>query len=590
MRFPIFSTKRLKHALPLAALALAGCATLSSPQDKPLGADLRSGEVTPDNAPILQLHDGRPALLYVNNKNQVVFHPLDAGPQVISEESPPAAALSIPRMHIDDSGIYAFWRPKLQRPVDGVGGAGDKLVHTRVSRDGGKTFERTQRLNVSGGAFLSGAAGNGRGDVYAYWVDERDGGYDLYINVTRDGGRSWQESDTRLDPGRAGAGMSLDPTMAVDGEKAWIAWQEGLKGGSTLFVRATHDRGMGWGKPVAIGTEQRSSTTGLHLVKLPAARGGRLVLYWFHQYAVLGAYSKDDGKTWTRFTPLSGLTEPYDLKVVQDPTGKVILVVADKPQQQPENLYVAVSDDGVTFPKPTRLDTDPPHRSTSRLPSIAADAAGRILVAWEDMRAFRPEIYFNYSGDGGKTWLSRDLKADTAAARQAATPRLAADGQGGFRMAWIGYDDQARRQGRLYTTVIRPAERAGVARAERPPDVDRLPERVSRFWEARKRADWGDNLELTDPFFRLGVTREAFVANQLKIVYHAFKIADTRFAGNSALVTVRYTVEIPGLFLQSGQKITVPKREEEVVEEWIWIDGDWYRVFRDAMGTTFLPR
>ena len=123
-------------------------------------------------------------------------------------------------------------------------------------------------------------------------------------------------------------------------------------------------------------------------------------------------------------------------------------------------------------------------------------------------RAFRPEIYFNYSGDGGKTWLSQDLKADTAAARQAATPRLAADGQGGFRMAWIGYDDQARKQGKLYTTVIRPAERVGVAPAERPPDMERLRERVSRFWEARKRSDWGDNHELTDPFFRLGVTRE----------------------------------------------------------------------------------
>ncbi len=583
--------RRLSAWVFLAA-ALSGCASLSAPERRPLTPGPIRGEVTPINVPNLEMYRGQPVLLYVSDSNQLVLRSPDGIPKVIGEESPRGAALTMPRLLVDGGDLHAFWRPKLQRPVDGVGGAGDKLVYTRVSRDGGQTFERTTRLNVAGGAFLSGAAGNGRGDLYAYWVDERGGrAYDLYVNVSRDGGRTWQKTDTRLDPGRAGVDMSLDPTMAVEGGQAWIAWQERTPDGTIFYLRATRDRGVSWGEPVVMDRTHHSAT-GLHLVRLPAARGGRLVLYWFHQFGVSGVVSDDEGRTWKSFAPLSApdLFEFNELKVVQDPTGKVIMVVGDQPAQKRQDLHVAVSDDGVNFSRPVRLDSDSRHESNSRFADIATDGAGRILIVWHDLRAFRPRLYARYSGDGGVTWGPQETEVDTGGVIESMMPRVRADGSGGFHLTWIGYPDHRRAVGSIYASTVNPATGAGLARAPNVPDAERLRARVARFWEARKRADWYDNFDLLDPFFRVGVNRDQFVVNQLKTVYHDYEIRDVNLSGNSAKVTVRYSAEVPELMLKSGQHVSIARHDADSTEEWIWADGDWYRVAKDAMGQDFVPR
>lgn len=573
----------------LPTLLLAACAGLP-PSNAVINPDLPGdGPVPLINVPKIALFQGRPVWAHYNARNQIVFQALgDKAETIIGHDSPPGSALSYLQLHTDSRGVYVFWRPKLRRAVDGVGRPGDKVIYMSASHDG-KTFGPAVRLNQQGGAFEPIVAGNGRGDVYAVWVDERNGGgnYDIYFNASHDAGRTWAAADTRLDPGRPGDNPSYDPRLAVENDKVFVAWTEA---GQTkrLMVRLSTDRARTWKPPVEIARSDLGPT-GLQLVKLPAERGGRLVLYWFNQQEFWGAYSEDDGGSWKTFNPLPGVTDVAELKVTQDPSGRVLLVAGLLPEQKKEDLVFAASDDGVNFTPPARLDIDDAHAGTSTAPEIATDGKGRILVAWHDRRAFRDQVFFNYSQDGGKTWLARDLALAGPEVKHMEFPRFVADGEGGFRLVAVGYDTDKRGQPKSHLYRIVPGEPWPVPHAK-PADPERLRERVAKFWGDRGRSDWGGNYDLMDPFFRIITTREYYIANQFKTIYHGFELKDIKLVSNSALVTIKYSLEIPEVYLQSGQRVSVPKRDEEITEEWIWMDNDWYRVFKDVMGQSFVPR
>ncbi len=591
-------TRILQLTIGFSALTLVACVSLPgglSGDVVTLSEELSEGPLTPINSPAIARFQGKPVTVYFNARGQVVFHPLGDKPQVISQESPPGAALSSLALRTDDKGVYVSWRAKLKRPVEGVGGPGDKIIYARASQDG-RTFGPTRRLNQKGGAFMPFMAGDGQGAVYTAWVDERDGtNYQIYFNASHDAGLAWQTQDVRLSSGKPGETTSIDPVFAAEANSVWLAWTESARkdNRTALKIRSSSDRGRTWSDPRNISPQEDSTTTGLHLVKLPTERGNRLVLYWFNQNDLSGAYSDDGGRSWKKFSPLPDVDVqgPTELKVTQDPSGRVILVVGFQPDTKKEDLFVAVSEDGVRFGKPVRLDSGPPHMSTSTNPEIVADGGGRILVGWQDLRSFRTGIYLNYSTDGGKTWLGRDVRLSSPGTQHQANLRGLPDGQGGFHLLWVGYADEKRKQAKAYNAHF---ERGNLPRgADDPaPDEERLRERVARFWTDRTRADWGGNYDLMDPFFRATTTREYYIVNQFKTIYHDFRIKGVKSTGdgNSAAVTVRYAFEIPEMYLSSGKKVSVPKREEEITEEWIWIDRDWYRAFKDTAGNTVVPR
>ncbi len=571
----------------LSLIFLMSCASLSREgaggEGTLVDSNLWKGVLAPADAPMMALVQGEPHLLWVDARGQIRYRGRGES-RVLSEESPPGSRISLPVLHADASAIAACWRVKLTRPVEGVGKPGGKFILCRSSTDGGKTFGKTERLNVDGGAFLPGVAGNGRGDLYAVWPDERvSTRYDLYFNVSHDAGRTWKARDIRLDPGEPGETSSVTPVLAAEGEEVRVAWVEGLsEGGLAVLFRSSADRGETWGKPVVVH-KQPGSVFGLQLLQ-----GKRLLLYWFDHQGIHGAYSEDKGRSWKRIPPIAVGIEYVEIKVIQDPTGRVYLVYGEASDSKKEDLFVAVSEDGIRFAPPVRLDTDADHSTTSMLPEMAADGRGNVLAVWRDYREFRPVHYLNRSADGGKTLLKEFLRVTTEGVRMATNPRLLADPRGGFLLLWTGYADLKYEQGGIYLARnIQGGRIPEGQRAER--QIPRLQERVTKFWGDRLVADWGGNFDLMDPFLRDMMTREAYVAQQYKTIYHAFEVKDLRVEGNTAWATIHYTVEVPE-FVSFGKKYSVPKREEEITEEWVWVDQDWYRVYKDMMGGGFLLR
>ena len=76
------------------------------------------------------------------------------------------------------------------------------------------------------------------------------------------------------------------------------------------------------------------------------------------------------------------------------------------------------------------------------------------------------------------------------------------------------------------------------------------------------------------------------MGSQGVVKYYDFKIQEVNLTERVARVRVLYTMEIPELDLE-GKRHSVPKRDEQTVQEWVWMDGDWYLVFRDLMNQAF---
>jgi hypothetical protein len=91
-----------------------------------------------------------------------------------------------------------------------------------------------------------------------------------------------------------------------------------------------------------------------------------------------------------------------------------------------------------------------------------------------------------------------------------------------------------------------------------------------------------------DHVFRSRVRREAYMGSQGLVKYHDFKIEKLDVTEQVAKATVRYTYEIPELEVISGRPpVKVPTRSEPVTQDWIFVDGDWYVVFKDIMNQSF---
>jgi len=90
-----------------------------------------------------------------------------------------------------------------------------------------------------------------------------------------------------------------------------------------------------------------------------------------------------------------------------------------------------------------------------------------------------------------------------------------------------------------------------------------------------------------DPIFRSRVTREAYIGSQGTVKYHEFQLQKVAVTERIAQATVSYTYEVPRIEVAPGRVQSVPKRADPTTQEWIFVDGDWYLVFKDLMNQPF---
>lgn len=572
----------------LVALILGGCAQGIKVTGEASAVQRMGTRTTPadyyDSVQLASTPLGMASLRYDDEKNQetLVFRNLKTGVEHnLSLENPPKSKSSFAVLSTDGSHIYAAWRPKLFADVADLGIAGDKFIYLKSSHNGGASFGPVKRLSSGGGAFVPVVASADGRNVYAAWVDERAGAqFDVYVNASQDGGNTWASAETRLDHGDHRI-SSIDPKVVAEGNNAWVTWVEG-ETPLAMYMRATTDGGLTWGPPVLVAKPTNAPVRPTLLrVK------GKLLAYWYSSSGVGGAWSGNDGASWEPIPTIADTASAMDLVVTADAAGTIHMALGRKSTEEgKENIFYARSENGVQFSPATRVTSGEPFQTTATLPEIAVNADGAVLIAWQDQRYFRATINANLSRDNGRTWQKEDFSLNDKAGRVFALyPRATASGSV-FSVGWTEYDTTMFSSGR---TVNRFLDASGdiPKQSETIPSEQRLKQRVDAYWESRIKGDLAKTYTFMDPFFRDRNKKEAFFANQAAFTYYAARSEGHEVTGRRGKVNIVYEFELPEVMFQ-GKMVKVPRTEEKTVQDWLWIDDDWYLVYKNIMGRDLL--
>ena len=178
---------------------------------------------------------------------------------------------------VDDAGrLLLVWADNRLGPSD---------VFFSRSEDRGKNWSEPARLSRHRpGVALSAAphmAVSRDGRVYVAWQDTRNGREDIYMNISADGGRTWLESDVRLDRDGAGTGVSDLPHVLVRPDGAVVvAWSDDRSGFEEILLTRSTDGGKTWlDREIRVDVDGKPGDRG-RSVKLAANAAGVIFATW----------------------------------------------------------------------------------------------------------------------------------------------------------------------------------------------------------------------------------------------------------------------------------------------------------------------
>ena len=140
-------------------------------------------------------------------------------------------------------------------------------------------------------------------------------------------------------------------------------------------------------------------------------------------------------------------------------------------------------------------------------------------------------------------------------------------------------------RGLLLLLVVIQAGCAGTkALASRDPG-ERLRERARAYWDARVGRDLAATYTLHEPAFRRAVTMTAFAQGRGVTRVLEYDILGERIEGDLGIVNVK----TKSTFTHPKLVKPVEPSWSEFDEQWVRVDGEWYRKFRFPIGDPYPP-
>jgi uncharacterized protein YchJ len=432
------------------------------------------------------------------------------------------------------------------------------------------------------------------GTTHVAWLGEKPypeekRSYFIYhAALSRDGLRS---RESRVLPG-------IYPAMIVDGEDVAVFshYPSSESGAGKIALRML-------GKDGEFGEESTVAETAAEIAPYFRAEkiNGRWFVLWVAQYGSMlneyvleGAHSADGGKTWVPFSLEQFRGADFShIEVQGDGQQGLHLVFAATKSTDGDKYYgihyAHSPDNGATW-RAQNLRVSPNVQDMKALrPSFARDGK-TLVVAWEDYRDIRPNIYIRLSTDDGNHWheelplVRPGLDSLGLLSRVDSHSMVFHDDK--FHLLVPEYVGMASDFGRLSMFSFTPddiiAHGRAIERERISADPERLRERVSAFWQAFVEEDYAQVYRLHDPFFRTGVSERAYVAQMGRIKYYGHEIKEVQIHGARATVRTEVDFAVPEVRMRG--KTFSRERAPEVFEEiWVFVDGDWYREFRSEV-------
>jgi len=401
---------------------------------------------------------------------------------------------------------YILWRPKFAKRKD---------MYFAKSDGPGQPFSEPQIINKDHNALLPirlDAGSNGL--VVAVWHDERRGKErDVYMNISRDGGKSFEPQDIWLSKDYDTA---ASPALLVEGQEIhtfFVAKTVQNKRPSKkerraadkaagkdakadrrdkkdkrqerkdakekekrepqivdLYVvhRYSLDGGKTWQENRLAKTEPTSAADVLTPVRMNATGSGPGRLWLFYREGITGLkgfYTDDNGKNWKAGT-LPKLKDGEYVVTVSAATARDSIFIAytntfpGEPTAKPDVYMLTGRDKGERWEAPRRLSTEPFRLTMSVSPEVAADPSGRVAVVWTDLRNIRANTYVSYSTDLGATYAPERVLEEPGR-YNSRYAKLLSYGDGRYDVTFLRFaDDRTRDAGMWATRFTLPAPKA----------------------------------------------------------------------------------------------------------------------------------
>lgn len=253
---------------------------------------------------------------------------------------------------------------------------------------------------------------DGKGGVFVVWEDSRSGGNDVYANRSPDYGTTWLSSDIRLDSGDpAGASDAFGIELAVDSvvepSAVYATWHDDRNGGRDIYMNVSSDAGTSW-----LSAAQRIDNDGEgasdSFYPSVVARDDRVLVAW-HDDRDIGfdiwlRGSENGGETWGSElrldTDTAGSAHSLGARLVRD--GNRVAAVWTDHRRGPDvtgdghpDLYYSLSqDEGYLWSEAEqRIDDDPQSTAISDQPQVVL-AGPSLYVLWVDYRSGNSDLWF----------------------------------------------------------------------------------------------------------------------------------------------------------------------------------------------------
>lgn len=173
-----------------------------------------------------------------------------------------------PAVAVSGSNVYVVWH--------GIREGGSDIF-LRHSRDGGASFDPVTPMTSRHSSAHASVAASGSA-VHIVWADGRDGQAEIYTRRSADAGESWEEEKRLTDHPSTFGTVAWVPTVAVSGANVYVAWVDTRDGNEEEYFKRSTDGGASWGPDTRL-TEDRANSWAPSL----AVSGDTVHLVWFDQ-------------------------------------------------------------------------------------------------------------------------------------------------------------------------------------------------------------------------------------------------------------------------------------------------------------------
>jgi hypothetical protein len=234
----------------------------------------------------------------------------------------------------------------------------------------------------------------------------------------------WFQIDVRLDTGDApGVHDSFAAQISSSGSNNYVVWADDRNGESDIYFNSSTNDGMIW--QVSDIRLNIGDTPGASKAMHPqiSSNGNNVYVVWYDarngNSDIYFNYSTDSGVTWQANDirldrgDSPGVSNSWSPKISSSDNN--VYVVWEDQRNGWGDIYFNYSTDGGVSWLVTdlRLNTgDIPGASGAWHPEISSNGSD-VYVVWSDDRNGSFDIYFNYSEDGGATWQTNDIRLDT---------------------------------------------------------------------------------------------------------------------------------------------------------------------------------